>query len=504
MAKAKWLNWAIGEMSKLRDLFSLTGWSLYSGTYTSPYRLDSSHVDYAKARALYENTDDAYKLGAGFAKTIVNTPVGFMGVPAFRSEDENAQEVLDSFFGANVSRMQQVHRNAMRDGDCYVWITREEIEDVALYPEAKTRLNFNIIPPEQVVQIIRSPITGHAVEYVLKSKHEWLDESGNRRQAIITQRINNKQRVVQISGDIPPDMQSGVEVNNWGFIPIVHFRNEGDETREFGISDLEAIEPFLKAYHDVMLHAMQGSKMHSTPRLKLKLKDVARFLQNNFGITDPAEFAAKGGTINLDGHELLIFQDEEDAGFIEVNSAIGDAKDLLQLLFYCIVDTSETPEFAFGVHTPSSLSSVKEQMPILVRRIARKREHFTESWQRLARIVLAMTSQAEGKRFSTYATTLEWDDIDPRDGKDVAEELQLITSALNTAVQGGFLSIQSATDFLKEYITTMHGFISDDPEVPGERERIIQDKILQARLEDTQGLLDEQQAISQIEEGTSK
>lgn len=173
----------------------------------------------------------------------------------------------------------------------------------------------------------------------------------------------------------------------------------------------------------------------------------------------------------------------------------------MQLLFYCIVDTSETPEFAFGVHTPSSLSSVKEQMPILVRRIARKREHFTEAWQRLARIVLAMTAQAEGRKFSTYATTLEWDDIDPRDGKDVAEELNLITQALNTAIQGGFLSIQAAADFLKEYITTMHDFISDDQEMPGERERIIQDKIMQARLEDGQLLQDEKNAIDNIING---
>ncbi|EMT38120.1 Phage portal protein, SPP1 Gp6-like protein [Thermoanaerobacter thermohydrosulfuricus WC1] len=498
MAKPKWLNWAVGEISKLRDLLSFTGWRLYTGTYITPYRLNSSRVDYAKARALYENTDDAYKLGAGFAKTVINTTVGFMGVPRFRSEDEEAQAVLDDFFSANVSRMQLTHRNAMRDGDCFVWITREENEDATLYPEKKARLVYNIIPPEQVVQIIRNPITGSVREYVLKSEHVWLDESNNTRRCIVTQRISKDRRLIQIDGDIPPDIQPGEERNPWGFIPIVHFKNEGDETKEFGQSDLEPIEPFMKAYHDVMLHAIQGSKMHSTPRLKLKLKDIAQFLQNNFGITDPAEFAAKGGTINLDGHELLIFMDEEDADFIEVKSAIGDAKDLLQLLFYCIVDTSETPEFAFGVHTPSSHASVKEQMPILIRRIARKREYFTEAWQRLARIVLAMTAQAEGKSFSTYATTLEWDDIDPRDGKDVAEELNLITQALNTAIQGGFLSIQAAADFLKEYITTMRDFISDDPEVPGERERIIQDRIMQARLEDGQLLQDEKQIIDAL------
>ncbi len=498
MAKPRWLKWAVGEISKLRtSLVNSFGWSIIGGTYSQPYRLNSSRVDYAKARALYENTDDAYKLGAGFAKPIINTAVGFMGVPRFRSEDPNAQAVLDDFFGANVSRMQQTHRDAMRDGDCFVWITREESEDSVLYPEAKTRLVYNIIPPEQVVEIIRNPITRTPREYVLRSEHVWSDEAGGRYRAIITQRISKDRRLIQVEGDLPPDVQPGEEPNPWGFIPIVHFKNEGDETKEFGQSDLEPVEPFLKAYHDVMLHAIQGSKIHSTPRLKLKLKDIAGFLANNFGITDPAKFAAEGGTINLDGHELLIFQDEEDAGFIEVQSAIGDAKDLLQLLFYCIVDTSETPEFAFGVHTPSSLSSVKEQMPILVRRIARKREHFTEAWQRMARIVLAMTAQAEGRKFSTYATTLEWDEIDPRDEKDVAETLERITNALDKALQGGFISLDAAAQFLAGYIETMNDYISDNPEIPGERERIMKTRLLMMRLEDGQFLEQQKQELEE-------
>ncbi|NMA75628.1 MAG: phage portal protein, partial [Bacteroidales bacterium] len=467
MAKQRWIKKAVGEISKLRqNVFSRLGWRIIGGSYGATYRLDSSRVDYAKARALYKNTDDDYKLGAGFAKPVINTTVGFMGVPSFRIEDENAQIALDNFFGDNVSRMQQVHRDAFRDGDCFVWITREEEEDDELYPEGGTRLMFNIIPPEQVTKINRDTVTGKAREYILKSEHHWEDENGEKRKATIIQRINKERRVILVEGDVPPDLEPGEESNPWGFIPIVHFKNEGEETEEFGTSDLEAIEPFMKTYHDVMLHAIQGSKMHSTPRLKLKLKDVAGFLANNFGVDDPAKFAKDGGTIDLDGHELLIFQDQEDAEFIEVNSAIGAAGDLLKFLFYCIVDTSETPEFSFGVHTPSSLSSVQEQMPILIRRVARKREHFTEAWQHLARIVLAMTARAEGKRFSTHATTILWDKIDPRDGKDIAQELQFVTQALSMALMGNFISLDAASDFLAQYVDTMNDYISDNPEIP--------------------------------------
>lgn len=496
MAKQTWLKKAIGEISKLREnLFNNLGWRIVGGNYGAPYKLDSSRVDYARAKALYKNTDENYKLGAGFAKPVINTTVAFMGVPRFRSEDEDAQAVLDSFFSDSVSRMQQTHRDTQRDGDCFVWITREEEEDAELYPEGGARLVFNIIPPEQVYKINRDPVTGKPREYILKSEHTWEDEDGAQRKATIIQRISKERRVVLVEGDTMPGIELGEEINPWGFIPIVHFKNEGDETEEFGASDLEAIEPFMKAYHDVMYHAMQGSKMHSTPRLKLKLRDVAGFLANNFGIDDPAKFAKGGGTINLDGHEMLIFQNEEDAEFIEVSSPIGSAGDLLKFLFYCIVDTSETPEFVFGVHTPSSLSSVQEQMPVLIRRVARKREHFTEAWQRLARIVLAMTAKAEGRRFQTHATTLLWDKIDPRDGKDIAQELLYVTQALSTALMGGFISLDATSDFLAQYIDTMNDYISDDPEVVGERERITKTRLMNMRLEDAQFLDSQKQEI---------
>ncbi|HEY8354396.1 MAG TPA: hypothetical protein VIK69_05210, partial [Methylophilaceae bacterium] len=61
----------IGEISVLRSVFG--GFSFFE-----PYQLDSSRVDYELARALYNNTHDRYKLGAAFARPVINTTAGFM------------------------------------------------------------------------------------------------------------------------------------------------------------------------------------------------------------------------------------------------------------------------------------------------------------------------------------------------------------------------------------------------------------------------------------------
>ena len=464
------------------------------GTATTTYQLDSSKVDYELARQLYQNNNDDYKLGAHFVRPIINSTVGFMGVPHFQCEDDSAQEILDSFALDNTSKILKTHTDALKLGDSYVWITREEVNN-PLYPDKPNRLVYNFIPPEEIKDILLDPNTGEPTAYILKNHQEWEDIDNNKFKCDIVQAITATERTIQITGDIPEGMQQGTISNPWGFIPIVHFKNEPDETLKYGQSDIEPIEPLLKAYHDVMLHALKGSKMHSTPKLKMKLKDVAGFLKNNFGIDDPKKFAKDGGTVNLNGHEILFMSPDEDAGFIEVNSATGDAQVLLNLLFYCIVDVSETPEFIFGVHTPSALASVKEQMPIMANKIRRKREQFTEQWRMLARMVLIMSAQSVGGNFSSYDVTLGWDEVTPKDDKESAETLNNVASALETAITGNFISNESAANFLAKYIDTMNQYISDDEGVVGEREKIIKDKMLNYRMQDSAGLDDEKKEL---------
>ena len=497
MAKQRWFKKAVGEISRLRQgVFGKFG-SLIGGSWNVPYVLNSSRVDYDLARQLYHNAHDDYKLGAGFAKPIINTLAGFMGVPRFRTKDEEGQEVLDEHVSRWVSRMQRAHQLCLRDGDCFVMLANLDNDD-PLYPDEENRIDFIIIPPEQIADIELDPITRRPKAYTIKARAKWKDEEGQEKEYTVLQKFTADRVVLKVEGDAPEGLTSEIRPNPWGFIPIIHFRNEPEETELYGTSELEAVEPYLKAYHDVMLHAMQGSKMHSTPRLKLKLRDVQAFLENNFPEALKAVQRGEQANIDLKGHELLIFTDEEDASFIEAQSTIGDAEALLKLLFYCIVDVSEVPEFAFGVHTPSSHASVKEQMPLLIRRVARKREMVTECWQTLGRMLLVMHSKKTGKKFESYEVGITWDAVIERDEKEYADTINTLVNALNTALMGGFISFDAAVDLLAQYIDTMCEYQSDDPEIPGERERIIKSWYLRSRLEDTEGLLDQLQDIEKV------
>lgn len=485
MAKTKtWWGKVTGEISKLRNQFQQSLGNFFV-TGSASYSLDSTTVDYKLARELYDNTRDDYKLGGGFAAPIINVKAGFMGVPSFSSVDEEAQETLNSFIEANRSKIYGTLVNSMRDGDAYVWITNAPMES-GLYPEYNNRIMYNIIPPERVETLL-DPVTGEVVVYKITTPMQWVDEDGEKK-CTITHFLRSGQVETQIEGDQPPNVQQGTVDTGLDYIPMVHFKNKG-YNMQYGQSELEPIEPFLKAYHDVMLHAMQGSKMHSTPKLTFRLSDVESFLQVN--MPDAYEQIKQGQSpsISLDGREIIFLQDDDESEFLEVTSAIGDATTLLKFIFYNIVDASETPEFVFGVHTPSSQASVTEQMPVLIRAIEAKRDHFSDSFDRLARIVLDLTANTENMLFGTYETELVWDNIDPRTDNQVAEELNTTITALSTAVSSGLMSDKSAVDFLAKMVDTML------PYDEGEAERIKKYELNKYRMPDSEDLEKELETI---------
>ena len=456
MVIRKWLNKATGEISKLR----IRNWFFnVNNMYSAPYSLGiEGHVDYKRARDLYYNRDERYKLGAGFAKPIINTLAGFMGTPNFICEDESAQEELDLFIKNLKSKMQRTHQKNLIDGEVFIRLINKK-SNSKLYPENSrgTMLDYILIPPELIPTggIEYDPITGEYSAITLLSRNKWIDEKSNKQEYIFRQKLTASKIITMIEGNAPKGLESKTESNPWGFIPIIHFKNEPDETELHGYSELEPIEPFLKAYHDVMIHAITGSKMHSTPKLKFKLKDVEKFLRDNFPNAFNDMKQQKDIRLDISGKQILLMQDEDDASFIECTSAIGDTSTLLQFLFYCIIDTSEVPEFAFGVHISSSQASTKEQGPILTRRIERKREQVETSWKMFARMALSMISSISGRNYKSYNVEIEWDAVMDKDEQSDAQTLYVITQALSNALDSNIISIQSAVDYLAKYIDTM-------------------------------------------------
>lgn len=467
-----WWRRVLGEISVLR------GQGLVATGFWTPYVLDASRVDYRLTQALYRNTEDRYKLGAGFAKPIINATSGFMGMPRFRHDTPEAHDALQRLAGLQ-GQLLRINRNTLRDGDVFA-----RLEMAKDRFGQSHRLHLRLVPPGWVTPIL-DPITGAWRQVVIRHPVRTIDSDGRMRdQYTITETLTPDTRTVLADARAPAEVraQNREEPNPWGFIPLVHFRNEAEEDQLWGSSDLEAVEPFFRAYHDVMLSAVQGSKLFSRPKAKFQLTNVEQFLTNNF---TPEEI--KTGKLRFDNREIYFLQQGDDASFISADDGMDGITTLLKFLYMCIVDTSETPEFAFGTAVQSSRASVGEQMVAFVRKIDRKRGQFAEPYGELASMYLAMWSRTESITLDSTAVTVEWDEVNPRDDKAAADTITQLVQGLSVAVETGMMSLPAAAETLREYVPAMLPW--DDPEAEtDESRRVAETMERMLRLQDPEGM----------------
>lgn len=464
---------AVGEISALRNT------RLWSFSYFTPYKLDSSRVNYDLARQLYRNTADKYKLGAAFARPVINSTAGFMGAPHFTHADPEADRELEKVMTAWTGKLFRLNRNTLRDGDVFARIAmvRGKFSGQEVF-------DLQLISPEWV-QPVPDPLTGSWQELVIRYPVVVNDSNGREMaRYTVTETLRPNSRTIEADSGAPAEVRAknGTEPNPWGFIPVVHFKNEAEEYQLYGCSDLEPIEPFMKVYHDIMLFATQGSKMFSRPKAKFKLKSVEKFLADNF-----SQDEINTGKLRFADKEIFLLQEGDDAAFITADSGLEGITTLLKFIYFCIVDVSETPEFCFGTAVQSSKASVSEQMVPFSRKIRRKRGMFEEYYQELAGLYLAMRAKMNNRRLETYQVDIGWEELSPKNDKEVAETIKTLADGLSTGVEAGLLSVDAASEFLREFIPSMLPFADPDAD-DDERRRIAKSFALLWRLRDGQGL----------------
>jgi hypothetical protein len=396
LARQGLLGRLVGEMSNLRRAVGVA----WAGSLLSTYTLDSTRVDHVLARDLYRNTRDAYKLGAAFAKPIVNTTAGFMGAPSFTHDDPEAQKELEAAVARWRGKLLEINRDALRDGDCYVRVGRRVDRFAAPGADPSEQIDLFTVPPEWCEPRF-APLSREWEKFTIHHPVEVVREHRDGSKEVLTGVVDEVITPDEVAFVVKPEetrpeiraLERAPVTNEWGFIPIVHFKNEAEESSLFGTSDLEPVEPFLKAYHDVALHAIQGSRLFSRPKVKFKLKDVKSFLRNNF--TD-AQLAS--GAVNFAGKELFLLAEGDDAEFISADPGLAGIVQLLEVIFLCVVDVSETPEFAFGAGVQSSHGSVAEQQVPLSRKIERKRGQFSAAYAELAALYLSVLGPPPRRR----------------------------------------------------------------------------------------------------------
>lgn len=437
----------IGEQSALRDYNILGG---FTQSYKDSYVVDNTEINYSLCRQLYLNTHENYKLGGGFAKPVINSIVAFMGVPSFTSQDSIAEDVIQEYLVDCKNVYIKIQRNMLREGDCFVLVKNQKLNDKLFKNELK--IDFEVLLPERVTVIKNE--SGDIVRVIIKTTIDYVDENEEKVKYKVSEIWDNEMYIKKYEIEDAPSymnfkLQDIEESNPYGFIPVLYFRNEHEEFRKNGTSELENIEPYMRAYHDVMLDSLRSTKLNSSPKLKIKVQNLAQFLENNF---TTEEIATK--QLRLSKKDVLFVGEEDDLGYVEVGAT--NHSTLLELLFMCIVDTSETPEFLFGTAVASSKASVSEQMIPLMKKIDRKRSAINETYQLMARMVFSIYNDNNmNGLIQDFQTKIIWQDSDSGEDNVKANTINTIITALNAGIEGKIISYESSIDYLRQYIETM-------------------------------------------------
>ena len=447
-----------GQFSSLRLPHRSSNGSYYS---TRP-AFDKTVVNYNLARALYRNQAPDYTMGAIFCKPIVDEPVFFMGLPIAETNDE----IRDNFINTAIQRywadeLQQAFRNTLRDSRTVVRI-RQKARGPLVADEERISCYLEIVDPERVDPFVRDPITGEIIEATITHHVDIVDSTTNvdqmsRIQAKPKLKEHEIWEVITLDRFRYFDKTDGVWLldwemeNSWGFVPLVEFFNEYDSSLHGGACEFETALPFIKGFHDVTCQSLQAHKYHSIPKVKFKINDVQTFLRNNF----PDSFEDDGtftGTVSWQGREIIFVESEEDVGFVEAKSVLGDSISLLEFLFDCICVASETPEWAFmRIQQATQGGTINAQTLPFGKKIERKRVNFAKYVQQVVKMLLAISEN------NPILSTITWAPITPEQFATYGQGVQQLVMALEVAAQRRIISDRTYRETLRLHLPKMKG-----------------------------------------------
>lgn len=419
---------------------------------------DAPVVNYTITRSLYRSDGDT-ALGSGFCKPIVDLQVSFMGIPSASTDSETVDEFLNECLHTYwPDVLQQAFRDSLRDSKTIVRLHKPDIDDPLMTVNEAEHCELEVIAPERVEieravnnkRIINRAVIAHKIIVVEDPGDPKTSQDPRVKEHDVMEFITRQDFRFYDKTD-EKWLDSLARPNTWGFVPILEMFNEWDAALQDGQSEYESVIPFIRAFHDLMVQGLQAHRYHSTPKVKLKLKEVLPFIKNNFpDAVDETGKIVPGSTVNWKGREILFFTENEDAEFLEATSILGDTKILAEFLIDCICIASETPEWAFmRVDSGSANSDRNAQTVPFIKKIDKKRLGFAKPVQELLKMALVIQGRVP------IRPRLSWDLIRADDEVVYWQAFQQLVMGLETAKQEGQISDETYSKMLSKFLPVM-------------------------------------------------
>lgn len=391
--------------------------------FTIKDTIDFSKVNYTLSKALYyaSEIEDRngkkwganFIMGAVFAKPIVNAAASFiLGSPIqVDSEDEYTKEAINDWLKQNHSYFQQAIRNSLRDGDEYMLIDNNT--NVRLLGAENVDKEVDALDLEKV--------NSYKVTYyyeddenssITKKKYE-LKYSTLGIEVTVYKQSATK-------GIVDKDMST--EYDEERPIAIIHFSNEKEPNAIYGQSEYQSCYILMANYHEVMKKSIKNTIYNSAPVPYITgIENISKFLETNGERQDDGTYK-----INWNTAKLMLGTKDTKFGVIQSPDTVASADKLLNLLFWGICQTSETPEFIMGTAVQSSKASTESQMPIMVEKAKRKQGLYKKPIKEAVNLFLYVASKLDPKIKADLEYSLVMPEVAQADEQITLEKAKLL------------------------------------------------------------------------------
>lgn len=445
---------------------------------------DETDIEFMES--LYRNSNTDYYLGGWIVKAVVDILLQFtMGdLPTVQANDTKYADFCNKFLADNQSGIYGVIRELGLFGQefCYIgW--NPELLTPKIRPLSKKQVvdiryeNFNdpdditfirIRDQYQQAKVMGSDELGDEdVQYekVFYDKFFWKELNPKYKDEMSDPFYKRKKqpqwiykmKIYKRTENSKWEVFREERENPMGIIPIVEYNQNKLSFDKVGYSDLSGAIKIIQIYHQVMESTTNNSLYNSQPTLKFTGldSDPMEFVHRMYG-----DYSLQSGDVLQDQglydvYGAYYLSGSQNVDWLTIPQTATASKEILNLLFYILVQVTGVPEWALGAGMEGTAwATVKQQSVPLEQKVRAKRMDISESLMKTFRYAYRIArwyfsnapenvdgTEPKYPEVTSYECQVIWDDIL---ANDIATQLQLVEFCL----ENHFITKETAVTIL--------------------------------------------------------
>lgn len=408
---------------------------------------DETDIEFMES--LYRNSNPDYYLGGWIVKAVVDILLEFTigDLPTIQADDKNYEAFCNKLWTSNQSNIYATIKELGLFGQefCYLhWndelgcpqirpLSRKQVVDVR-YENFNDPTDITYIrirdQYQQVKEVSARDDIGDAdIEYedVFYDKFFWKEINPKYKEAMDNPLYNAKRRqpkwiykmkIHKKVGNQKWEIFRKEAINPYGVIPIVEFNQNKLSFDKVGYSDLSGAMKIIAIYHQVLESTINNSLYNSQPTMKFTGLD-----------SDPIEFVKRmygdyslqsGDVVDMNGlydtFGSYYLSGSQDVSWLTTPSTASASKEILNLLFYILVQVTGVPEWVLGAGMEGAWATVKQQSVPLLQKIRSKRMDMTDSLNKMNRVAFQISKyydsvKGELSDVENFSCQIVWGDV---------------------------------------------------------------------------------------------